>query len=264
MTKLCSKVQALETMGKLGEVNGYVRMTLNKLEGIRGDLVRTDDDWQEWRFPQLVEALRKWTIRNPPKHSEERQSQDKPPPFKPVKPFLPKNRSYQTCQGEPKRRLCVYCERVNHQSVNCDKVTTLQERRRELNRKQLCFNCTGANHKAPECRCSACCKFCNRRHHSSICPEKIPQQSPEHLLVATGKGSVTYPVVIVSVGGIHCCALLDTGAGSSYVSAALLDYMGKQPVRREFKRIEMMMQVSNREIEIYNVVISSLTGEFQL
>ena len=262
--KLYSKVQALETMGKLGEVNGYVRMTLNKLEGIRGDLVRTDDDWQEWRFPQLVEALRKWTIRNPPKHSEERQSQDKLPPFKPVKPFLPKNRSYQTRQGEPKRRPCVYCERVNHQSVNCDKVTTLQERRRELNRKQLCFNCTGANHKAPECRCSACCKFCNRRHHSSICPEKIPQQSPEHLLVATGKGSVTYPVVIVSVGGIHCRALLDTGAGSSYVSAALLDYMGKQPVRREFKHIEMMMQVSNREIEIYNVVISSLTGEFQL
>ena len=68
----------------------------------------------------------------------------------------------------------------------------------------------------------------------------------------------------VSVGGIHCRALLDTGAGSSYVSAALLEYMGKQPVRREFKRIEMMMQVSNREIEIYNVVISSLTGEFQL
>ena len=68
----------------------------------------------------------------------------------------------------------------------------------------------------------------------------------------------------MSVGGIHCRALLDTGAGSSYVSAALLDYMGKQPVRREFKRIEMMMQVSNREIEIYNVVISSLMGEFQL
>ena len=88
--KLCSNVQALETMGKLGEVNGYVRMTLNKLEGIRGDLVRTDDNWQEWRFPQLGETLRKWTIRNPPKHSEERQSQDKPPPFKPVKPFLPK------------------------------------------------------------------------------------------------------------------------------------------------------------------------------
>ena len=55
----------LETLGKLKEVNGYVRATIDKLEGIRGDLVRTDDNWQEWEFPQLIEAMRKWTERNP-------------------------------------------------------------------------------------------------------------------------------------------------------------------------------------------------------
>lgn len=261
---LLPNLQALETMGKIREVNGYVRMTLDKLEGIRGDLVRTDDNWQEWDFPFLLEALRKWTIRNPPKPIEERQGQDKLPPNKPFKPVLPKNRSYQTRQQDPKRRPCVYCDSANHPSVDCDKVTTLQERRRELNRRQLCFNCTGANHKAPECRCAACCKVCNRRHHTSICPGKVPEQPPEPMLVATGKGSVTYPVVVVDVGGIHCRALLDTGAGSSYASAALLHRLGKQPVRREYKRIEMMMQASNREIEIHDVVISSLTGEFQL
>ena len=26
-------------------------------EGVRGDLARTDDDWQEWKFEQLVQAL---------------------------------------------------------------------------------------------------------------------------------------------------------------------------------------------------------------
>ena len=62
---LMYNVQALETLGKIGEVNGYVRATIDKLEGIRGDLVRIDDDWQEWKFPQLVQALRKWTERNP-------------------------------------------------------------------------------------------------------------------------------------------------------------------------------------------------------
>ena len=45
--KLLSNVQALETLGKLREISGYVRMTIDKLEGIRGDLVGTDDDWQE-------------------------------------------------------------------------------------------------------------------------------------------------------------------------------------------------------------------------
>ena len=53
--KLLLNVQLLETMGKLLEVNGYVRMTIDKLPGIRGDLVRTDDYWQEWNFPKLVD-----------------------------------------------------------------------------------------------------------------------------------------------------------------------------------------------------------------
>ena len=57
-------VQALETMGKLKEINGYVKLTLDKLRGIRTDLVRMDNGWQEWKFPQLVEALESCTWRN--------------------------------------------------------------------------------------------------------------------------------------------------------------------------------------------------------
>ena len=37
------------------------------------------------------------------------------------------------------------------------------------------------------------------------------------------EASVIYPVVVVVVDGIKCRALLDTGAGSSYVSAALVE-----------------------------------------
>ena len=50
-----------------------------------------------------------------------------------------------------------------------------------------------------------------------------------------------YSLVVVEVCGIRCRTLLDAGAGSSYVSAALLDRIGKQPVRKEFRRIEMLM-----------------------
>ena len=63
--KLVVSVHALDTMNKLKKMNGYVRLTLDKLPGIRADLVRIDEDWQEWTFPQLVDALRKWTTRNP-------------------------------------------------------------------------------------------------------------------------------------------------------------------------------------------------------
>ena len=50
--KLVIHSQALATMGKL------------KLPTIRADLVRTDEDWQEWEFWQFIEALRKWKDTN--------------------------------------------------------------------------------------------------------------------------------------------------------------------------------------------------------
>ena len=59
-----TSVQALESMRKLGEINGLTGATLD-IEGIRADLVRTNDSWQERGFPQLVDALRRWTERNP-------------------------------------------------------------------------------------------------------------------------------------------------------------------------------------------------------
>ena len=52
-------------MNKLKDISGYVKITSDKLSDIRADLVRLDDDWKDWRFTQLVEALRKWTERNP-------------------------------------------------------------------------------------------------------------------------------------------------------------------------------------------------------
>ena len=58
--KLVTNIQTLESMGKDKDIRGYVRLTLDKLQGIRADLVRMDNNWKEWKFPQLVEALRKW------------------------------------------------------------------------------------------------------------------------------------------------------------------------------------------------------------
>ena len=54
------------------------------------------------------------------------------------------------------------------------------------------------------------------------------------------------------------------GHGRSYASAALLDRLGKQPVRKELRRIEMMLSTTEREIEVHKVVIKSLSGDFHL
>ena len=86
------------------EINGYVRMSIDKLQGIRGDLVRTDDNWREWGFPKFVEALRKWTERNP--IPAEREPPEKLPDRK--KPHFPRDRSFQAQQKEERVRGCVF------------------------------------------------------------------------------------------------------------------------------------------------------------
>ena len=53
-------------MKKLQEINGYVKITLDKLPGTRmggwgEDSVTLDNDWQEKGFPELIEVLRKWS-----------------------------------------------------------------------------------------------------------------------------------------------------------------------------------------------------------
>jgi hypothetical protein len=52
--KLSYCVQSLETMGKLEQINGNVAMTLDKLAGLRSDLVQTDLEWEDWDYNKLT------------------------------------------------------------------------------------------------------------------------------------------------------------------------------------------------------------------
>ena len=177
--KLLFNVQALETLGKLTEINGYVRMSIDKLEGIRGDLLRTDDKWREWDFPKFVEALRMWTERNPCLPRKKRSE-------------FPSGSSYNTQQ-----RTCVYCDKPDHKSIDCGSVTKPGERRQILQRKRLCFNCTGSGYRASECKSRSKCRVCDGKHHSSIC-EKPPKEN----LMTTNQGKRT--ACCISSYGCRC------------------------------------------------------------
>ena len=72
------------------------------------------------------------------------------------------------------------------------------------------------------------------------------------------EASVIYPVVVVMVDGIKCRALLDTGAGSSYVSAALVERLNKRPTHVEHKQIEMMLCSTIQKVQSYTVKVGSL------
>ena len=72
------------------------------------------------------------------------------------------------------------------------------------------------------------------------------------------KSLVIHSVLVVKVINIMCRVLLDTGAGSSYASAALLDRLKLKPIKKETRNIDMMMCSTTKKLEIYDVEILEL------
>ena len=251
--KLLANIQALETMGKLREINGYVRTTIDRLPGIRSDLVRNDEEWQKWKFPELVEELTKWTERNPITNEQKRD----------INSINRRDHSFHTQQQSSSRRICIYCD-GDHKPVECQNVNNVNERRKIITFKRLCFNCTRGGHRANDCTSKGKCFICGSKHHTSICdrPKGGDQQTDQ--IMMTTEGSVTYPVVVVKVNGIKCRALLDTGAGSAYASSTLIDRLNIDPSRKETRQIEMLMHTANRKIEVYKLKITNVEESFQL
>ena len=60
------------------------------------------------------------------------------------------------------------------------------------------------------------------------------------------------------VDGIKCRALLATGAGSSYASAALVERLNKRPTHVEHKQIEMMLCSTFQKVQSYTVKVATL------
>ncbi len=91
---------------------------------------------------------------------------------------------------------------------------------------KLCFNYARPNHRAfisvimleVVVRCV-------------ITPQSVIRNQIK-CLFATGEQGVVYPVVVVEVNGIKCRALLDTDAGSSYISGKLIELLKIKPVTR--------------------------------
>ena len=128
---LLFNVQSLETLGKLQDVKGNVRCVIDKLKGIKSDLVRGQSGWQDWDFPQLVNALKLWKDINPIESSDDSKRKQ---------PWA--SRHFQTRDHPIQPGGCVYCQSETHKSIDCERLKTVDERKKYLAKNRLCFNCT--------------------------------------------------------------------------------------------------------------------------
>ena len=262
--KLVCHVQALETMDKLSSVNGYTRTILDRLSGIRADLVRDDEKWKEWTFPELVEALRKWTDRNPidPNAKQPPRDLGRNPPGKGGR-----TKDHMLSTGQMERppfdkKKCVFCN-GDHKSQECTAVPTPVDRKKFLARNKLCFNCTGKQHQAAQCPSKGSCFRCKRRHHTSICdnPGEEAEAPPQQPFMLVKEETVIYPVIVVKINGVTCRAMLDTAAGSSYVSASLIDHLKLRNYTTRKKSIQMMFTTQESTVKIFSLDVCDNNGE---
>ena len=251
---LLYNVQSLETLGKLERVNGMTRSIMEKLKGIKADLVRGQQGWQDWDLPRLVLALKQWRDI----HLEDENQANTNLKQSPHKRPDGKSRFF---LADDRRRQCVYCDQNNHATCDCTRLVTVAERKQFLARNKLCFNCTRAKHQAASCRSKTNCQKCGMKHHTSIC-NQVNQQSL--MAAAQDKQSIVYPVVVVNVEGIKCRALLDTGAGSSYASATLLDKIPCREKYKEVRRVEMMLGVITKQMELSTIKVEALDESFAI
>ena len=126
-------VQSLDTLRRLADVKGNVRCTLDKLKGIKADLVRGNEGWKDWGFKDLLRELQKWTQINPVEEIaveklEKDQTGKRNQQFKPPLPI------FNTHQSKPRSgNQCVYCKE-NHPVLPNNKDGSLR-RLASLNKK---------------------------------------------------------------------------------------------------------------------------------
>ena len=131
-------------------------------------------------------------------------------------------------------------------------------------KKKLCFNCATPNHRTAKCFSNKTCLHCHKRHHSLICDREQTDSGKQTLTTASENNEGIMPVLTVKVDGITCHAMIDTGAGNSYASVKLLDLLKKRPSETKTKRVDMLISSKVTKLEVYDTVMESLDGNYQM
>ena len=79
-------------------------------------------------------------------------------------------------------------------------------------------------------------------------------------MLTTSRGFMTYSLKVIKIEGIICKVLIDSGSGSSYVSAVLASKINKKPKKKQPQKIEMMSHITAKWVKIFDVTIKILNG----
>ena len=248
-------------MLKEGEkLHGFIMATLNKLPQVKPDLVRVDENWEDWSMEDLIDALQKWLRRNNTETSTKQHKKSEKHLF--------------TLKEENPTPYCLFCRKQDHWSDSCTVVTELVDRRKFFMDHNLCLNCGRSGQRAEQCHRRGCLK-CKYTHHTSICDKRQRASSMQNEVSQTSSptevsltGYTTYaeekvlPAIIpVSVEGEILWAYLDTGSSRNFILGEAVKKLKLKPARHVSREILTVNGSKVQSMPIFDTSIVSLDGK---
>ena len=268
--KINVNVRGLEALGVKSEQYGslLIPVIMSKLPTeLRIQVARKTAD-ELWKIDDIIEIIRK--------ELEAREISESVRTSNPRFNDIPKHKDgwrqnrQQGCDssasslfvtdGKGERKIkCVYCGQ-NHYSASCEQVNVVEDRKGILRDKKRCYLCLQGGHRAHECERGRLCRWCNGKHHQSICSKAtrtLPKnntdqppnkevkdekkETPNLTTTTTSNGSSK---VLLQTATTHAYSphnnraipvrvLLDSGSQRSYATNHLKKRLGLQPVKKE-------------------------------
>ncbi|KAK0143561.1 hypothetical protein N1851_018301 [Merluccius polli] len=175
------------------------------------------------------------------------------------------NNDEQSTEKTTTRLPCAFCREEKHQLPSCAKFIAkdLEERKKFVRERKLCYGCLRAGHIAKDCRIRHTCNSCKGRHPTSLHDDNYVKQakstpsvnsekasedvSGTALNVATGQAANTSMIVPVWVSTKSnpsnerlVYALLDTQSDTTFIDQAVSDALQAESCPVKLKLTTML------------------------
>jgi hypothetical protein len=192
-----------------------------------------------------------------------------------------------TNETKPK---CVYCGEF-HFSASCTHIKDSSKRKDILTRDKRCYLCLRTGHITRDCKKRQNCRWCEGRHHQSICQRDAKHKKPENpakddstsgeaqgqnrttTTTTNGKSSnvllqtaTTFAYSRQQSATVPVRVLMDSGSQRTYITNGLKEKLGLQPTKTETLKLNTFGgdRFSKKRCDVVQLSLQGNDGDVEI